>query len=330
MKHYKKLVIVALAMSFTLSGMAQKCTKFVDYQTKVVDTKGLNMQLFGQPVGVGATNVSTLQRPVSDKLQQLDLMQYNICEQLKNIKSTFQRDQAQMQYSNLLMKMMNLLNNEGDNGSNLGDEILPPATKDGKQVVTVADNESEKRKKEEPTPQEDITPTPLPPVPTPMAPPCDLNTYKSDKNYIRGFGYGESKNKGMAKSYASSDALEALALGMEVTVKVVGEHYRLSTKKDDIEDFEERLEKNTQTSINQTIRNISIICEGETRNPTTNNWEYYIVYEVSREDAVKELYNSLQKDAIVKEILPNHEKFKQTFDEVMKEYDASKEISFDF
>jgi hypothetical protein len=328
----KIYVIIVMTMIFSMNGFGQKCTKFINYQTKDVDTKGLNMQVFGQPVGVGATNISTLQREVSDELQKFDMMQSVICEQLKSIKSTFQRDQAQVQYSNLLMKMMNLINSGGGNVSNPENEVSPPPIINGKkEEISVAGNDNGKAEKEQPKPvnppQDEITPTPVPP-PAPVSAPCEPNTYKSDKNYLRGFGYGESKNRGMAKDYASSDALEALALGMEVTVKVVGQHYRLSAKKDDTEDFEARLEKTTQTSINQTIRNISTVCEGETKNPNTNNWEYYIVYEVSREDAVKDLYNSLQKDPVVKETLPNHEKFKQTFDDVMKEYDKSKEISF--
>ena len=318
MKKINLLPLFAIVMLLSLNGFSQNCKKFINYQTKVFDWGGVGMQLPGGLIEgkTGKINISSMQRGTSEKLEKLDLLQYNICEQLKNIKSTFLRDQEQVRYSNQLMKMMNLINNENNGIANETKEVMQQPER----VAPQQDNTN-------------VTPADTPPQTpayTPAAPPCESITYKSDKDFIRGFGYGESKNRGMAKDYAISAALEAMALSMEVTVKVVGQHYRLSTRKEDTEDFEERLEKNTQTSINQTIRNINTVCEGETRNPQTNNWEYYIVYEVGREDAVKTVYNALQKDPVVKESIPNHEKFKQTFDEVMKDYEQSAEISFDF
>ena len=357
MQKYKNLIIGTAVMCLTFSGFSQNCKKFINYETKTFDSEGVGLSLPGGMAkgNFGKFNISTLQRTTSEKLEQLDMMQFTICQQLKNIKSTFLRDQAQVQYSNLLMKIMNLLNADGGVGKSLaeqaptGNEIAAEnhaasnnqqAEMPQQQVVTPQQNEVATSPVAASQPQA-TTPAPVvvpaasapapEPVYTPTAAPCESNTYKSDKDYLRSFGYGESKNRGMAKDYASSAALEGLALSMEVTVKVVGQHYRLSAKKGDYpEEFEERLEKTTQTSINQTVRNINVLCEGEVRNPVTNNWEYFIVYEVSRQEAVKTVYNALQNDAMVKETLPNHEKFKQTFDEVMKEYDQSKEMSFDF
>jgi hypothetical protein len=331
MQNYRNLFIGAIMTCLFFSGFSQNCKKFINYETKVIDSEGIGMSLPGG-VGkgnLGKFNISTLQRATSEKLETLDMMQFTICQQLKNIKSTFLRDQAQVQYSNLLMKIMNLLNAENGNNSNLENMPSENYTQDKNSKIETQPQETAKSQQNEITSAPVTTPTAAPAY-TPTAIPCEVNTYKSDKDYIRAFGFGESTNRGAAKDYANSDALEALAMCLEVTVKVVGQHYRLSSKKENMEEFEERLEKNTQTSISQTIRNINVVCEGAVRNPSTNNWEYYVVYEISRADAVKSVYNSLQKDAVVKETLPNHEKFKQTFDEVMKEFDKSKEISFVF
>ena len=329
-RNYLKLAVVgATALMFSLNSFGQKCTKFIDYQNKTFNTKGLSMQIFGQPVGIGGTEISTVQRTASEQLQRLDLLQYNICEQLKNIKTDFMREKLQAQYSNLLMKMLRL-QESGEDVAPVVEQIANlPANKRGEAIAIQDDSENTPvvTKEEQPTAVEQPV-FPASPI-SPTSRPCEAMNFKSDKETIRALGYGESKNRNMAKDYAVSAALEGLALSMEVTVKVVGEHYRLSTRKELDENFEERLEKTTQTSIKQTIRNINIVCEGDVRNPNTNNWEYYIVYEVGREDAVKELFNSLQKDPVVKETVPNYERFKQTFNEVMKEYDKSEEISFD-
>ena len=143
----KYFIIGIVAMSVSLNSFGQKCVKFVDYQNKTVNTKGLNLQLMGQPVGVGATDVSTLQRMASEKVQLLDLLQYNVCEQLKNVKDDFTRNLLQTKYTNTLMKMMNMQQAGGGESevANLAQQISEQ--QGGNQSQSQQSQKSQKTKK---------------------------------------------------------------------------------------------------------------------------------------------------------------------------------------
>jgi len=80
LKPKNNLMLLMVAMVLSLNCFNQKCIKFVDNQSKTVNTKGITAVVMGKPIEIGNTSVGTLYREVSDKLQTLDLLQYNICE----------------------------------------------------------------------------------------------------------------------------------------------------------------------------------------------------------------------------------------------------------
>ena len=316
MQTHTKLIIGTIIMCLSFSGFSQKCTKFIDYQNKTINTKGLTAVVGGQSFNVGATDVTPLYRETSERLQMLDLAQYALCEKVKNLPK-FLREKVEMQHTNMLLDILKEAMQSNGTPMKLDEVIVPSFTETAeaeKETIVPPVDPPKKEAKDTPT--------------TIVAETCD--GYSSDKEYIRALGYGESMNRGMAKDYAQSYALEALALSTEISVKVACEHYRLSEKKGLTEDFEERLEKNTQTAINQTLRGVENICEKYVKNAETNIWECYLVLEISRENILKSTFNNLQKDPMVKETLPNYERFKNTFNKVMKELDKSEEINFDF
>ena len=338
--HYFKLAVIGTMVVISLNGFSQKCTKFINYQTKTLDTKGINMQIFGQSVGVGATNISTLQRDVSEKLQQFDLLQYNICEQLKSIKNDFVREKLQTQYSNLLMKMLDMIkvveNNQStvQQNTNTTDDTKPNLASKNTETTDETPNSTNVEPASSPTHLDkdglpvsvSITAKPVvyenENVDVEITFPCgDFST--STKGTIRGFGMESSMDAQIAKRAARTAALEELASKIEITVKSVTEDYFLRTQKNLTEEIEKRLEGKTQTSVNKTLTRYTTACEKFTQNKSTKKYSCYIALEINEENVLKPIYQELQQDAELKPVLPNYEKFAKTFNDVMNSFEKS-------
>jgi len=342
------MTICTIAMCIMLNSFGQKCVKFINYQTKTVNTKGISMQLPGglSSVSLGETSVSTLQRVASDQLQKLDLLQYNICAQLGNIKNDFIREKLQTQYTNLLMKMMNLLKAEEKN--NVSEESTPepaqvaqqPIKPRGESTAITSDFSKMEETMAQPTPTSQRNEQPVAPVSTGNTPivtptqsmdedievdisfPCGDYSLSS-KGIIRAFGMESSMDVQIAKRVARTVALEELASKIEITVKTVAQDYSLRTQKNLDEKIEKRFENMTQTSVNKTLSGYTTACEKFTQNKSTKKYSCYIALEISEENVLKPLYQELKQDETLKEALPSYEKFKDTFNEVMNTYEKS-------
>ena len=346
----KKIIITcAVALSLSLNCFGQKCVKFIDYQNKTIDTKGINMKLFGQPMGAGESTVTPVLRTADIKLQQLDLLQYNICEQLKNIKTDFMREKLQAQYMNLLMQMMKLQQSDGATQQQLAQELITGNMTGSTQPLpeVVENNEAAPVPDPSPSPQPAPAPTPTPaptpnpaPVPAPVpapAPavwdddildvdisfPCFGDDYTSAPGFIRASGMETSMDAQIAKRAARTVAVEELASKIEITVKSVTEDYFLRTQKGLNEEIEKRIEGKTQTSVNRTLNGYKTVCEKFTLNRETKKYSCFVALEMSEDNVLRPVYNELQQDAEIKNALPNYEKFKSTFDEVMSTYENS-------
>jgi len=328
----KFLIISAMAVSLSLNVFSQNCLKFVDYQNKTINTNGINLRIFGQSVGVGATNVAPIMREASDKLQKLDLLQYNICEQLKNIKTDFMREKLQAQYTNLLMQMMQLQQMEGSGG---GISPQPPTVAQNNTAVPnpSSEQQAEKEKKADEPPAPAPTPNPTPsPTPNPIFDdinmdvdisfPCE-DFAVSPPGQIRAFGMETSIDAQIARRAARTAALEELASKVEITVKSVTADYFLRTQRGLDEELEKRIEGRTETSVNKTLQGYRTVCERTTQNRQTGRYSAYIALEISEDSVLRPVFDDLQQDPEIRNALPNYERFKQTFDEIMKELENS-------
>ena len=327
----KKFMIIGIfAMSVTLSSFGQKCVKFIDYQNKTINTKGLNMQIMGQPVGVGATEVVPIQRAVSDRLQELDLLQSVMCQQLNNAKKGAIRDQLQMQYTNLLMDMMSLLKNEGETESETAN-----LSQKGNEQQNSNGQQSKKEKKSSdnvtPTPNNDPTPKPVPNNDTKPKPksnkikvdlPCKQCVIDAPDGVIRGSGSETSMDAGVAKKAARTAALEDLATQVEVAVSSVTQDYLLRTKKGASgkgmsEEVEKTLESGIEASVKTTLVGCKTICEEMFFDEDENEYTCYIALEISKDNVLKSVFNEVKQNAEVKEAIPEYDKFKQNFNKMM-------------
>jgi hypothetical protein len=335
----KNLFIGTMIMCLALNGFSQKCTKFIDYQTKTINTKGLSMQLPSglPPIGLGETSVSSLQRIASEQLQRFDLLQYNICEQLKNIKNDFIREKLQTQYSNLLMKMMELVKTSSGESApaNSADAVktIVEAFDAGGSSQSATQPQQTAAGTENNTATAATAQTPAASAPPPASVldedvevdisfPCgDFSL--SSAGVIRAFGMESSMDAQVAKRIARTAALEELASKIEITVKTVAEDYTLRTKRNLTEALEQRFQSKTQTVVNRTLSGYTTACEKFTQNKSTKKFSCYIALEITEDKVLKPIYQELKQDETLKDALPSYEKFSETFNEVMNTFEKS-------
>ena len=311
----KYFLICALAISLSLNSFGQKCTKFIDYQNKIINLRGV--QIPGIPANLAPLNISKLQRPASERLEIIDVLQYNLCQKMNSIKIPVLKETMQMEYSNFLMEMMQMIvaetNNAGvapQSATTTTQPTIPQPTTSDQSVTPVI--------------PEPVTPQPAPQPVTPPASgkirvtfPCQvIDPFGSADGVIRAFGMEESADAQIARSIANTVALAELASKIEITVKSTIDYHVLRTQKGATEEFEKHYEMRTNQSVNQTMRGYKTVCEEYVQDQGTGKYTCYVVLEINIDNMLAPVYNDLVKDAEIKKAVPNYEEFKETFKRV--------------
>jgi len=292
---------------------AQKCKQFVDYQTQTIDFKGLSLSLLnkvqGKTDGLTAVPVSN---EVSEKMQKLDLLQYNMCNQIKNCESEYVKEKLSFQQVNIMTRMMYL----HENSATTPEEDAP--------IVEQQDETDENQAVSEQEPA--VTDND---VDVDFDVPCSGEDYYSTDDIIRGTGEGWSMDAQTAKRAARTAAVEDLAAKIEITVKTLCEDYQLSKKNGLSETFIAQLENKTQTVVNQTISGWKTICEKMKHNPEQNKYTCYMAIEINVKQILDGTYAQLKADAQLAKQLPPKAEFDKKFNEVMSEFEQSNEMELD-
>ena len=290
----KKVWISIFTISIALNGFGQDdCYRYINQQTNVINTTGI-LKFLGKAAGVvdaiAGTNLSSLTNS-TNKLKELDILQYNACIAMKNLKDPKGLEQEAINQLNQFKKMLGILENDG---------IIPANTT--KSISQSA-----------PTPKSTVEET--------GKEPCDSEDFKSDKDFIRATGTGWHIDKTEGIREARIAALENLTFQVEVTLNSVTETYSYTKKNTSIE-FEKHTQTITREITKQTLSGVVIACNGKCvpGNRQNNTLDCYIALEISREDVLKSAYNKLQQDKQVKEVLPDYREFKETFDRMMNEW----------
>jgi hypothetical protein len=97
------LVFLACCKNTNKSDGVPPCQKFVDYQTKVVDVKGLQAQVAKVDATVGAVSVKSDSRPASDEIQRLDYEQYDACTSIERVSDSATRESLRAKYAQRLI-----------------------------------------------------------------------------------------------------------------------------------------------------------------------------------------------------------------------------------
>ena len=309
-----------IALSISLNSFGQKCEKFINYQTRAINIKGLSLQApSGIPANLLPVNVSTMQRATSERLEMLDMLQYNLCQKMASIKIPVLKETMQVEYSNFLMEIMSMLVAEAGSGGNSDISTPTPDTSEGGDRKPPSDREERR-----PPPAKDEReqgrkdpPTPLPqPEVLPVAGkikisfPCRV---AETEGVIRAFGMEESSDPQIARQVATTVALSELASKIEISVKSAIDYQVKRIQNNQDEEFEKRYEMKTEQTVEQTLRGWRTVCEEYELDQGTNKYSCYVVIEISEENALKPIYNELTKDSELKEALPPLDDFKEVF-----------------
>jgi hypothetical protein len=117
----KNSLLLLLAITYLLGSSAcsskLRCEKHYTYNARKVDIKGITTSLKKQGVevadiGIGEITIDPKYVTASDKLQELDLLQYALCGQIKGVsKKSPLREKLVGQYSDALLNMMKVAQN---------------------------------------------------------------------------------------------------------------------------------------------------------------------------------------------------------------------------
>ncbi len=89
------------------------CKKFYTYKTNTIDISGLSAGLSSEQTAdfdfkVGQFKLNPEFVKASNKLQELDLMQYSICQSIKNISNNSKRDELLVKLVDIKMQMLKI------------------------------------------------------------------------------------------------------------------------------------------------------------------------------------------------------------------------------
>ncbi|MDR0712184.1 MAG: hypothetical protein LBF67_07575, partial [Prevotellaceae bacterium] len=118
--------------------------------------------------------------------------------------------------------------------------------------------------------------------------PCDDK--RTDKEYFRGLGIGQSKDLNTARDKARMAANAELAGSITTIIKQVQERY-VNDAGQKPSDYSELFEGLTKQVVNQQISNLSVACNTTTTTPD-GMYKVYMAVEANKE----EVYKALEKN----------------------------------
>ncbi|MDR2813203.1 MAG: hypothetical protein LBB79_00880 [Prevotellaceae bacterium] len=145
--------------------------------------------------------------------------------------------------------------------------------------------------------------------------PCDDK--RTDKEFFRGLGIGQSKDLNTARDKARMNANAELAGSITTIIKQVQERY-VNDAGQKPADYAELFEGMTKQVVNQQISNLSVACN-KTTQTVDGMYKVYMAVEASKEEVYKTLEKDFESEKKL-ETLFNREKFRQSFDAEMADF----------
>lgn len=145
--------------------------------------------------------------------------------------------------------------------------------------------------------------------------PCDDK--RTDKEFFRGLGIGQSKDLNTARDKARMAANAELAGSITTLIKQVQERY-VNDAGQKPSDYSELFEGMTKQVVNQQISNLSVACNRTTQT-AEGMYKVYMAVEANKEDVYKALEKNFEGEKKL-ETLFNREKFRQNFDAEMADF----------
>lgn len=139
---------------------------------------------------------------------------------------------------------------------------------------------------------------------------------RSDKNYFRADASATSQDMSLSREKALSAAKGKLAGLINTKIKSVTDRYVNETEVGTNSDFEQKFENLTREVVNQTLVDISVVCE-KNYQEATGKYTTYVAIEVSKDAMLNGINSSLSKDQKLR-VDYDKMKFEQIFNEEME------------
>lgn len=139
---------------------------------------------------------------------------------------------------------------------------------------------------------------------------------QNTKDFFRARSTGESSDLETSRKKAKSNVRAELAANINTTVKTVTDNFVNSREYSNVEEIEERYESLSRELVDQELRGLNTICEVTTQNSETGKYTTYVAMELSGENLVTKMNETISKDERLK-VDYDYEKFKETFDAEM-------------
>lgn len=131
-----------------------KCDKFFTYRTNTINVSGLSTGLTKDQLGdfdlkLGQFEIKPEYEKASEKLKELDLLQFTICQSIRNINNNSKRDDLLIQLVEIKMEMLKIaqrpqdflkLSEDSSKGKNIENDVKEPEKNDKSQIKELLSN----------------------------------------------------------------------------------------------------------------------------------------------------------------------------------------------
>ena len=143
----------------------------------------------------------------------------------------------------------------------------------------------------------------------------------SDKEFLCVTGMGKSKDRTMAKDLSYQAALSNLA--SKLTGVMAMENQRVAVSVDaDGEDFHAKTVAVSKLIAKANVAGYRVACEKFTVTPETGAYNCYVAIEFGKQKVVKELYEALNKDKLLKADY-DFDRYMKAFEKDLEEYEKA-------
>jgi hypothetical protein len=139
---------------------------------------------------------------------------------------------------------------------------------------------------------------------------------RSDKNFFRADAQATSQDMSLSREKALTASKQRVAGLINTKIKSVTDRYVNETEVGTNSDFEQKFENLTREVVNQTLVDISIVCEKNFQE-ATGKYTTYIAIEIDKETMLNGINNGISKDQKLR-VDYDKMKFEQIFNEEME------------
>lgn len=148
--------------------------------------------------------------------------------------------------------------------------------------------------------------------------PLSSKEYRSDKDFFRATGLGQSPDLATAKKIAALNARTEIAASIQSTIKAVTEQYLNNVTVGDKQEFAAKFEENARQVVNQVLSGV-VTKEEKVFQDKAGKYQYYVNVEMPKEAILNGVKDSITKDEKLALEFDKYQ-FQKTFDAEMAKF----------